>query len=57
MKVKKRPDTEEVRRSRDFYDWWAPFYDGMNWFAARVRGASDLTERRKADRRIPDGNS
>jgi ubiquinone/menaquinone biosynthesis C-methylase UbiE len=48
MRLKKRSDVEEVQRSRDFYDWWAPFYDGMNWFAARIRGASDSEERRKA---------
>ena len=52
MRMRKRPDADQVRRSRDFYDWWAPFYDGMNWFAARVRGASDLTERRKAVARL-----
>jgi ubiquinone/menaquinone biosynthesis C-methylase UbiE len=52
MRMQKRPDAEEVRRSRDFYDWWAPFYDGMNWFAARIRGASDPHERRKAVERL-----
>jgi ubiquinone/menaquinone biosynthesis C-methylase UbiE len=50
--MQKRPDAEEVRRSRDFYDWWAPFYDGMNWLAARIRGASDQEERRKAIGRL-----
>jgi ubiquinone/menaquinone biosynthesis C-methylase UbiE len=50
--MQKRPDAEEVRRSRDFYDWWAPFYDGMNWLAARIRGASDTEERRKAVGRL-----
>ena len=52
MRMQRRPDAEEVRRSRDFYDWWAPFYDGMNWFAARIRGASDSEERRKAVARL-----
>lgn len=52
MRMQKRPDAEEVRRSRDFYDWWAPFYDGMNWLAARIRGASDSEERRKAVERL-----
>ena len=46
--MQKRPDAEEVRRTRDFYDWWAPFYDTTNWLAARLRGASDSAERRKA---------
>ena len=46
--MQKRPDAEEVRRTRDFYDWWAPFYDATNWLAARLRGASDSAERRKA---------
>src|SRR5947208_3258130 len=40
MRMQKRPDAEEVRRTRDFYDWWAPFYDATNWLAARLRGAS-----------------
>src|SRR5256712_6540399 len=48
MRMQKRPDAEEVRRTRDFYDWWAPFYDATNWLAARLRGASDSAERRKA---------
>jgi ubiquinone/menaquinone biosynthesis C-methylase UbiE len=48
MRMQKRPDAEEVRRTRDFYDWWAPFYDVSNWVAARLRGASDSEERRKA---------
>ena len=48
MRMQKRPDAEEVRRIRDFYDWWAPFYDATNWLAARIRGASDSAERRKA---------
>jgi ubiquinone/menaquinone biosynthesis C-methylase UbiE len=52
MRMQRRPDAEEVRRSRDFYDWWAPFYDGMNWFAAWIRGASDSGERRKAVARL-----
>ena len=52
MRMQKRPDTEEVRRSRDFYDWWAPFYDAANRMAALVRGASDSKERRKAVARL-----
>lgn len=44
--------TGRSRRSRDFYDWWAPFYDATNWLAAWVRGASDVAERRKAVRRL-----
>jgi len=52
MKRKKRPDTEVLRRSRDFYDWWAPFYDATNRFTARLRGASDAKERRKAVARL-----
>ena len=48
MRLQKRPDAEEVRRTRDFYDLWAPFYDVSNWLAARLRGASDFEERRKA---------
>jgi len=52
MRMQKRPDAEEVRRSRDFYDWWARFYDGTNWFAAWIRGASDSGERRKAVERL-----
>ena len=52
MRMQRRPDAEEVRRSRDFYDVWAPFYDGMNWFAAWIRGASDSGERRKAVERL-----
>ena len=52
MRMQKRPDTEQVRRSRDFYDWWAPFYDAANRMAARVRGASDSKERRKAVARL-----
>jgi len=44
--------TERLGRSRDFYDWWAPFYDATNWFAAWIRGASDTKERRKAVRRL-----
>ena len=47
MRMQKRPDTEEARRRRDFYDWYAPFYDGFTWLAARLRGASDKTERQK----------
>ena len=50
--MRKRPDAEEVRRSRDFYDWWAPFYDATNRFASWVRGASDPEERRKAVARL-----
>jgi ubiquinone/menaquinone biosynthesis C-methylase UbiE len=50
--MQKRPDPEEVRRSRDFYDVWAPFYDGMTWFAAWIRGASDSGERRRAVERL-----
>lgn len=46
-----KPD-DPANRSRDFYDWWAPFYDATNWFAAWARGASDLKERRKAVRRL-----
>ena len=52
MRMQKRPEQEEKGRSRDFYDWWAPFYDATNWFATWVRGASDLKERRKAVRRL-----
>ena len=44
--------TDDSRDSRDFYDWWAPFYDATNRFAAWVRGASDAKERRKAVRRL-----
>ena len=50
--MQKRPDTEEARRRRDFYDWYAPFYDGFTWLAARLRGASDKTERQKAVERL-----
>jgi ubiquinone/menaquinone biosynthesis C-methylase UbiE len=50
--MKKRPDAEESRRSRDFYDWWAPFYDASNRMAAWVRGASDSRERQRAIERL-----
>ena len=43
---------DQSRRSRDFYDWWAPFYDVTNRFAAWARGVSDTKERRKAVRRL-----
>ena len=52
MRMQKRPDAETSRRTRDFYDLWAPFYDVANWLAARARGASDATERRKAVERL-----
>lgn len=39
---------DQKRRSRTFYDWWAPFYDWANQFAAVLRGSSDARERRKA---------
>jgi len=52
MRMQKRADAEEARRRRDFYDWWAPFYDSFTWLAARLRGASDKTERHKAVERL-----
>ena len=43
---------ERERRSRRFYERWAPVYDWNNRLAALVRGVSDMGSRRAAIRHL-----